>query len=244
MNTFFENIIAWDKEWFCRLGIAHTEFLDGFMTRFTSTAVWLPFFALITFVVWKNTGNEECKTKNEEFKSGVCKFFILHSSFFIIILALLLVVLLADQISYSVFKPVFERLRPSHNPAMAACVQLVNGYRGGDFGFVSNHAANTMGVALFTSLMFRYTPYNVCVFAWALMNCYTRIYLGVHYPLDLIAGAMVGFLVAGAVYFVWKKITQTKRHKLQTCASLHFEKKDLLLLSASIVLTTVVIAVI
>ena len=221
MNAFFQNIISLDKEWFCRLQIAHNEFLDSFMMLFTSTEVWYPFFALIIYVLIKNTKRDSI----------------------FIIAALLLVVLFADQIASGILKPLTERLRPSHNPAMEACVQIVNDYRGGRYGFVSSHAANTMGIALFTSLLFRYMPYTICVFAWALMNCYTRIYLGVHYPLDLIGGTMVGFLSAGIVYFVWKKFTETKRYKLQTCAKLHFEKNDLRLLSASVLIITVIIAV-
>ena len=217
MNVFFENIIALDKEWFCRLNIPHTGFLDNFMMRFTATEVWLPFFALIIYVLVKNARRD---------------------SIFIII-ALLLIVLLADQISSSIFKPLFERLRPSHDSTMESCVHLVNGYRGGRYGFVSSHAANTMGIALFTSLLFRYTPYSLCVIVWTLINCYTRIYLGVHFPLDLIGGAMVGLLSAGVIYWIWWKFIKTK-----STFPLHFDKKYLHLLSVSILLTTVVIAVV
>ncbi|MDR1698917.1 MAG: phosphatase PAP2 family protein [Prevotellaceae bacterium] len=212
MGALIENIIALDKEWFCRLGIEHTAFLDSFMMRFTTTEVWLPFFALIIYVLVKNAKRDSVY----------------------IIVALLLVVLLADQISSSILKPLTERLRPSHNPAMEACVQLVNGYRGGHYGFVSSHAANTMGIALFTSLLFRYAPYTLCVFAWALVNCYTRIYLGVHYPLDLLGGAVVGFLSAGTVYFVWKRKQQSPVP--------YVERKDLQILSTAILVTTVLIA--
>jgi undecaprenyl-diphosphatase len=239
-----EHLIALDKEWFCRLGIAHTEFLDSFMMRFTSTEVWLPFFALMIYVIWKSgewrveSGESNAQhsiSKIQPLTSKIRQFFTLHSSFFITLLALILVVVLADQISYSFFKHTFERLRPSHNPMMEACVQLVDGYRGGRYGFVSSHAANTMGVALFSSLLFRYTPYTISVFLWATMTCYTRLYLGVHYPLDLIGGAMVGFFAAGVVYWIWKKRTKN-------ILPLRFARKDLQSLSGAIVLITGVIA--
>jgi undecaprenyl-diphosphatase len=102
----------------------------------------------------------------------------------------------------------FGRLRPSHE--LGNLVHLVNGYTGGRFGFVSSHAANAFGFAMFSSLIFRFKPYTVVVFLWALVNSYSRIYLGVHYPLDIICGALVGISCALLVYLLYcylKKFT-------------------------------------
>ena len=96
-----------------------------------------------------------------------------------------------------VMKPFFERLRPSHEPTLAERVYIVNQYRGGKFGFASSHAANTFGVATLMWLVLKmYRPWIALLFLWSLGVGYTRIYLGVHYPGDILVGYFVGFLSA------------------------------------------------
>lgn len=90
-------------------------------------------------------------------------------------------------------KPFFARPRPSHEPGLAGLLHLVNGYKGGAYGFASSHAANTFGVAMFIYLLFRSRyAWISAIFVWAAVMSYTRIYLGVHYPGDIFAGALVG----------------------------------------------------
>jgi len=108
---------------------------------------------------------------------------------------------LSDQITVSLMKPLFARLRPSHDPALAGMVHIVNGYTGGLYGFASSHAANTFASALFLWLALKKTYHAIrWIFAWAVFVTYTRIYLGVHYPGDVVVGALVG-LVCGLVGF-------------------------------------------
>jgi undecaprenyl-diphosphatase len=91
-------------------------------------------------------------------------------------------------------KPVFARFRPSQEPTLEGLVHLVNGYKGGLYGFASSHAANTFGIAFFVWLTLRaHYRWIILIFAWAAFMTYTRIYLGVHYPGDIIVGAVVGF---------------------------------------------------
>lgn len=123
------------------------------------------------------------------------------------LLALVFVILLCDQISSSFFKAFFERLRPSHEPSLEGIVRLVNGKKGGRFGFVSSHAANSFGLAMFTALLFRKWYFSLVIFLWALVNSYSRIYMGLHYPGDIIGGLLLGLFCGAFVYWLFKRFS-------------------------------------
>ena len=109
---------------------------------------------------------------------------------------------LSDFVSSGIIKPWVCRLRPTHEPALAGMLHLVNGYTGGMYGFVSSHAANTVACALLFSLLYRNKYATVALMLWVALNCYSRMYLGVHYPGDIIGGLLVGTLIAGMTYAV------------------------------------------
>ena len=121
----------------------------------------------------------------------------------LLLFTIALVVLLCDQIASSVFKPLFMRLRPSHDPSLS--VILVNGYRSGLYGFISSHAANSVGVAVFLALLFRHRWFTLAIAVWALLTSYSRIYLGVHFPGDVLVGALVGACIGWAMYKLYCK---------------------------------------
>lgn len=133
-----------------------------------------------------------------------------------IVLAIGLTIALSDQFASGFCKPFFERLRPSHEPALAGRVhlyQLTTGefYRGGRFGFISSHAANSFGVAAFFFLLWRRKyRYVGWFFGWATLVSYSRIALGVHYPADIVFGALSGVLWAWVAFrlliFLWNKL--------------------------------------
>lgn len=106
---------------------------------------------------------------------------------------------LSDFLCSGVLKPLVCRLRPTHEPALDP-LHLVRGYTGGLYGFCSSHAANTMAVALLFSLLYRNNTATFCLMAWAALNCYSRMYLGAHYPTDIMVGLLVGSLWA---FLVW-----------------------------------------
>ena len=119
----------------------------------------------------------------------------------LLVLAMLaLVILLADQVSSGLITHLVERLRPTHDPSLGDAVHVINGYRGGMYGFVSSHAANSFAVATLLTLLMRHRLVTVSLFTWALLQCYSRVYLGVHYPGDILGGIIVGML---AGWFVW-----------------------------------------
>ena len=122
-----------------------------------------------------------------------------------VILCLIILVVLTDWISVHLFKNVFQRLRPSHNPQLEGLVHLVNNYKGGQFGFVSSHAANTFGLAMFLTLLFKNKYFSGFMLSWAAIVSYSRIYLGVHYPGDIICGALLGIILSYLVFYLYKK---------------------------------------
>lgn len=157
-------------------------FLDGLAVTATQTAVWLPLALLLLYVVVRHNDLPAV--------AGI-------------VLCLALAILLADQMASSVCKPLFERFRPTQNPDIMYQVDVVNGYRGGRYGFFSSHAANTMAVATFVSLLVRRRALALWLGSWVALNCWTRVYLGVHYVGDLLTGLLWGLLVGAVVYLLW-----------------------------------------
>ncbi len=161
--------------------------LDNFIFNATKTVVWIPLFVAMAFVACWRLG----------WKQGL-----------LAIAGAGLCVLIADQVASGLCKPLFERLRPTHEPALEGLVDIVNGYRGGHYGFFSSHAANTVAVATFLSLILRHRLTAVSLYAWALLNCWTRVYLGVHYIGDLLAGTLFGLFTGWLVARIFSLIVR------------------------------------
>jgi len=174
-----DQLIEYDKELLRLLNGYHTPWLDPVMLILTETLAWLPLYVFMLYLVIKEYKKES----------------------WIVLLGIAITILLADQITASIMKPYFARLRPSREPTLEGLIHLVKGYRGGQFGFASSHAANTFGVATFFFLLFRNTkPLVIWLFVWAAFMTYTRIYLGVHYPGDVLVGAFVGMICGWASF--------------------------------------------
>ncbi|HON19216.1 MAG TPA: phosphatase PAP2 family protein [Salinivirgaceae bacterium] len=131
-----------------------------------------------------------------------------------LIIAILITFILTEQAS-NLIKVLIQRPRPSHNSELEGLLHFVNNYRGGQFGFVSSHAANTFGLATIVSLIFRNKTWVVAMFLWASIVAYSRIYLGVHYPTDILCGAALGILIAFMVYRGLKLIESKKATVVQ-----------------------------
>lgn len=122
------------------------------------------------------------------------------------VIFLVLIITISDQTSVHLFKNVFMRLRPTHNPEIADFINLVNNYKGGMYGFISSHASNTFAVAVFLRIMFREYRISLILLAWAVLVSFSRIYLGVHYPFDVLTGAVWGSLIGWSMYLLYKKV--------------------------------------
>lgn len=124
--------------------------------------------------------------------------------FLIVLAGFAVAVGLSDFTCSGLIKPLVCRLRPTHEPAIGP-LHLVYGYTGGRFGFCSSHAANTMSVALLFSLLYRKKTVTLALMTWVALNCYSRMYLGVHYPADILAGLVMGSLWAVLVWLVLRR---------------------------------------
>lgn len=179
-----DEILELDRKLFLELNSNfHNPWLDQLMMFLSTTSAWIPLYLILLYMIIK----------------------VYKKDTWMVLLAVAITILLADQITSALMKPFFERLRPSHEPGLRGMVNIVNEYRGGRFGFASSHAANTFGVATLMWLTLKnFRPWIGLLFLWALGVGYTRIYLGVHYPGDIVVGDLIGFLSALAAYFLYR----------------------------------------
>ena len=123
----------------------------------------------------------------------------------------LLAIVLSEGMADLIVKPLVARLRPIHDTRMQDSVQVVNNYRAEGYSFFSAHASNTMAVAVFFSLLVKDRLFACTLIVWALVNCWTRLYLGVHYPSDIIVGAVWGSVSGLFAYTIYNKVKDTRR---------------------------------
>jgi undecaprenyl-diphosphatase len=167
-----------DQQLFLFLNSINSPFWDKVMYAVSGTVIWIPLYVVILIFIAK-------KYKRK---------------FLVLVLFITVAVLIADQSSVHLFKNAFGRLRPCHEPAIAGMVHIVRGECGGLYGFVSSHATNSFNVALLSLLLVKNNWYSAFIIFWAAVISYSRIYLGVHYPGDVICGALLGSLVGWIIY--------------------------------------------
>lgn len=165
----------------------HSPFWDYFMSAFTGKVIWVPMYATVLYLLLKNF----------HWKIALCY-----------LAAIILTIVFADQMCNSIIRPLVGRLRPSNpeNP-IADLVYIVNGKYGGGFGFPSCHASNSFGFAALLICLFRKRWLSIFIILWAFTNSYTRLYLGLHYPGDLLAGAILGGLGGWLIYIILHKFS-------------------------------------
>lgn len=190
-----ELILQADRDLFLFINGHHNTWWDGIMYFASAKLSWIPFYlALLAILFWK----QGKKT-------------------WLFLLFIALTIALADLSSVYLFKNVVQRLRPCHDPLLEGLVHLVRGHCGGLYGFISSHAANSFSLAMILSLFYRNKWWALVLFAWAAFVSYSRIYLGVHYPGDVMAGASWGVLCGWGIYtlYMWiqKKIAEGKDSK-------------------------------
>ena len=184
--NFFKEFILWLSDIDARLLLivngAHSPFFDSVMWCISGRWIWVPFYAVLAYLLFRRMSWK---------RASIC------------LVTIGLIIFAADQTCATLIRPEIGRLRPANlNNPLSSFVHVVNGYRGGRYGFPSCHAANTFALAVFMSLVIRHKWFTVMMFSWAFIVSYSRMYLGVHYFGDLFCGATIGSLFAVLFYYL------------------------------------------
>lgn len=177
-----DKILSLDQKLFIYLNSLGSETYDGFWLIITKQTSWIPFFLVLLYFIYKKLGTKKT----------------LHLLFFVSVL-----LLFTDQIT-NLFKNGFQRLRPCNNPEINSFIRIVQFRK--SFSFFSGHAANTMAVATFLYFIFKKNfNYFWLLFLWPLIFAYSRIYLGLHYPIDIICGYLFGAILGFLMFKLYQK---------------------------------------
>lgn len=206
--NLIEVLKDWDTTLFLVINGHFSPFFDTFMYAVSAKFTWIPFYLSVLYVLVKHWKKESVW----------------------LVLGLILCLVISDQVSSGILKESVKRLRPSHTESLNGLVHLVKGYTGGLYGFTSSHASNAVGFALLSAFIFKHRIYTLSVFTWAFITAYSRIYLGVHYPLDILGGAAVGTLAALLCCWVIQKF----RPDIVETNSTNQEKVPVLVLISSL----------
>lgn len=172
--------------------------LDAFWYAVSYKFSWIPLYVAMLVVMVRYARQHPLPVARPQRFPGR------HLHTLVLIILTTLIILAADQISSGLIKPLVQRPRPSHEPGLMEMLHYVYGYHGGQFGFVSSHAANTLALAVWISLLFRNRTLLYAMVTFYLVNCYSRIYLGVHYPGDILCGSVIGALCGWLGYTIYK----------------------------------------
>jgi undecaprenyl-diphosphatase len=175
VESFLNKLKSLDNSILLFINSRHSQFWDGFMMDISNRFIWIPLYLFLAFLIYREFGKKS----------------------WIIILFAIIAVALSDQLASHLVKNIFMRYRPSHNLILSPQLHFVDDYKGGLYGFASSHASNTFSLTVFIMLLM---PKNykliAGLFCWVVIVCYSRMYLGVHYPSDIIGGALIGILSA------------------------------------------------
>lgn len=171
-----------DKSIFLFINSFNNPFWDRVMWIISGKTTWIPLYlAIIVLLAFRY-----------------------RSKMLILVPLIVLAITASDQLSVHAFKEVFMRLRPCHEPSLEGLVHIVNGKCPGKYGFVSSHASNSFAAAVLSLLLIRKKWFTWSILAWASIVGYSRIYLGVHYPGDVICGGLLGVLVGYLVFWIFR----------------------------------------
>ena len=214
-----DQLIAIDKSLLLAVNGSQSLFADGLVKTLTTAATWIPLYIALFYLVLKN---------NDTVQKIVG-----------VVACALICVFLAGSLDDMLVKPMVARWRPTHDPEIGMMVDVVNGYRGGNYGFFSAHASNTFSLAVFFALLVRSRALSFFLIAWSLLNCWTRMYLGVHYPGDILCGLLWGGFVGVAVWLVHYKVSQ-RMDVRQNFISSHYTASGYLTTDVDVVISVLI----
>ncbi|MGP1591061.1 MAG: phosphatase PAP2 family protein [Prevotella sp.] len=181
-----ETLINIDRSILLFLNGSNSLFLDGMMQAWTSGLTWIPFYVALFYLVVKN---------NETM-----------AQIGLIVLGATLCLVLDGGVIELLVKPLAERLRPINDSSLKQLLDIVPGTYENSFSFFSAHAANTFSIAMFFSLLIKNRLFTAFMLIWSFINCYTRLYLGVHFPSDVLVGLLYGGCIGIFVYILYNKV--------------------------------------
>ena len=184
-SSFLQMLDGWDTSIFLAINGLHNAYWDNFMEMYSGRFIWLPLYLSIIYVMFRS------------FPWRV-------NVFCLLVIALL--ILISDQVTGSLVRSAVGRLRPANtdNP-ISPLVHIVDGYRGGRYGFPSAHSANCWGLTFFIIYVFRRHILSATLVVWSIITCWSRMYLGVHYFGDILVGMLFGLVTATLVYYFFQK---------------------------------------
>ena len=203
-------LIDFDKQLLLWINGSPSLFLDTLARTLTHALTWVPLYVSLFYLVLKNNDRVQ--------------------KILLVLAAAGLCVLIAGTVDDVIVKPTVARWRPTHDPQIGLLVDIVDGYRGGKYGFFSAHASNTFSITIFFWWLVRSRLLTTSMVIWSLTNCWTRLYLGVHYPGDILVGLLWGSIVGTFAYYVFYRLTRrmtSQQHFISTkYTSTGYERAD------------------
>ncbi len=185
-----EQLLDIDRRLLLFLNGLHSPLFDSIMWIVSGTYIWIPFYVLLLYLLIRKYGKDSIW----------------------LLVGVAITILICDQVTTGFMKPYFARFRPSHEPSLDGLLHLVNGYRGGLYGFASSHAANAFGVTIFIWLALKsYYRWIGLIFIGSTLVSYSRIYLGVHYPSDILVGALIGVFTGCIIFLLQQFLVHKKK---------------------------------
>ena len=194
-----QGLLEIDRQLLLAFNGSGSLFIDSLVLVLTNAYTWIAFYLALTYLVIKNNGK--------------------WSQIMLVVAASGLCILFSSLVAEGVVKPYVARLRPSLDPSVCNMLHLAKGYTASGYSFFSAHAANTFSIAVFFSLLVRSRVFTIFIMAWSLLNAWTRLYLGVHYPSDVIVGLAYGAFVGIMVYLIFMKLYMIVTDKLHFISS-------------------------
>lgn len=194
-----QGLLEIDRQLLLAFNGSGSLFIDSLVLVLTNAYTWIALYLALAYLVIKNNGK--------------------WSQIMLVVAASGLCILFSSLVAEGVVKPYVARLRPSLDPSVCNMLHLAKGYTASGYSFFSAHAANTFSIAVFFSLLVRSRVFTIFIMAWSLLNAWTRLYLGVHYPSDVIVGLAYGAFVGIMVYLIFMKLYMIVTDKLHFISS-------------------------
>jgi len=212
-----EKILPYEENLFFLINHTHSYFLDCAIWLYSGYKVWIPLYLFLVFVlIYKKNWQEWLP----------------------VIIAFLLLFTICDQFSSHLIKPWVARYRPTHYPGIMEHVRTLYDYTGGNYGFISGHATNSFGFATLSALLFRKRYYTIIIFIWAAIMAYSRIYLGVHFISDIVAGGVSGIIIGYIVFRFYIELANKIKIKASSNSLSNYSNYRIKVISVTLVCYT------